>query len=768
MTSYFTKAKDALKKQKKHQDDRGLNVKHNYSSFWMGNDREDRFSGLPSQSYASSDLVKLIKLVAYRKAVTNFVKILTNREIPVYWAGDTSFTNGKSICLTTDIKETNFDVTVGLALHEASHIILTDFEFWKLLDPKSTHRLAGHPDSRILEAYRDFNDLASGMLKTHGISHSELIDIVRNLLNWIEDRRIDHYVFTTSPGYKAYYHKLYDHYWNSKIVLKGLLSSQYRKPHELESYLFQIFNSLNPNFDSRLLPGLTHIIQTIDVQNIDRLKSTQDAFLVSVEVTKLICNELKSAKDNKVEDIIKAISAGEEKDTHIPEEKREVSNEQNNTKQSGGEKDTENNENNGEGDSNKEINLPPMESLTTKELNDLEKLFSSQKNFAAGDSNDKKSATKSLQSKLQRTQDEAMTVQAVGEGTNFNFSTIVWNLKDDESKLAALEKHAEVIQAYKDAASSKTDTASQKEAYYVSIKAFEEIHNSDTHGVIFRSGYHGFVKNKSEFAYIQEGLNVGALLARKLRIHNESRERVDNRLITGKLDIRRISGAGYGVQNIFKQVSIDKYKKAVLHISIDCSGSMSGTKLNKTKTAVVAIARAINDMQNIELQLSLRYSTDSGSRSSTNVFLVNAYDSTQNSLQHLIRVMTYIRATGSTPEGLCYEAMLKQNLLTKGNSEMNSYFINFSDGEPAMGGYTGTAAVRHTAKWIKKIKERYNIEVLSYYITSSTAIKNFNESHSGTEFKLMYGKDSTAVNVDSLLELAKSLNNKFLQSKLTN
>ena len=67
---------------------------YNYSDYWM-NDRfasvGSKFSGISSQSHKSSDIVKLIKLSNYRRAITNFVKILTNREIPVTWAGGTSY-----------------------------------------------------------------------------------------------------------------------------------------------------------------------------------------------------------------------------------------------------------------------------------------------------------------------------------------------------------------------------------------------------------------------------------------------------------------------------------------------------------------------------------------------------------------------------------------------------------------------------------------------------------------------------------------------------
>ena len=86
-SSYLTVAKNALKKKKKSTDSRGLNTRHNYSSFWMDDkwDNDSKFSGISGYNLsASNDTVKLIKLTNYRRAITNFVKIVTKQDIPMY------------------------------------------------------------------------------------------------------------------------------------------------------------------------------------------------------------------------------------------------------------------------------------------------------------------------------------------------------------------------------------------------------------------------------------------------------------------------------------------------------------------------------------------------------------------------------------------------------------------------------------------------------------------------------------------------------------
>jgi hypothetical protein len=71
----------------------------------------------------------MLRLSAHRRAIGNFVNILTNKNIPVkfYKKGD-SYTDGKSVVLSAEVKPEKFDVAVGLALHEASHINLTNFD----------------------------------------------------------------------------------------------------------------------------------------------------------------------------------------------------------------------------------------------------------------------------------------------------------------------------------------------------------------------------------------------------------------------------------------------------------------------------------------------------------------------------------------------------------------------------------------------------------------------------------------------------------------
>ena len=93
-----------------------------HSKFWIGDSIFNR--GMNSNS--ESDVLGLI---AYKKAIGNFVSIITGNDVKVtFHQKENSFTDGKTVTISAEMDTKNFDSTVGLALHEASHIKLTNFD----------------------------------------------------------------------------------------------------------------------------------------------------------------------------------------------------------------------------------------------------------------------------------------------------------------------------------------------------------------------------------------------------------------------------------------------------------------------------------------------------------------------------------------------------------------------------------------------------------------------------------------------------------------
>ena len=98
------------------------------SSYWYSFDDNDIITdSLSTQEKKSLDLYKL---AASKRAISNFVSIVTNDSIPVrFKERGESYTDGKSVVIGTRVSEPkDFDVAVGLALHEGSHIKLSDFD----------------------------------------------------------------------------------------------------------------------------------------------------------------------------------------------------------------------------------------------------------------------------------------------------------------------------------------------------------------------------------------------------------------------------------------------------------------------------------------------------------------------------------------------------------------------------------------------------------------------------------------------------------------
>lgn len=702
--------KSAKSRSSKFVDIRGLDTKKNYSSFWMDDkwDAASKFAGLDvSAGSASSDLVKLVKLSNYRRAVSNFVKIVTNKDIPVLWAGRDSYTDGHSITLSSDIKDDNFDVTVGLALHEASHIILTDFKL------ASSVPMGTHPKVENLPNIGDLGRVASR-------------SFLFSLLNWVEDRRIDHFVFSTSPGYKAYYHKLYDHYWNNKDIHKGFNSKQFGDKNKSENWMFHIINMMNLSFNPKALPGLEDVVKVVDLHNISRLKSTEDALDVAIAVYNIIqsiVEEPQPENDQQQNDTQSGEGEGE------GEDKAENSGVQNTGDNSQGETGTDGEEEKVE--------------LSSKELASIEAALEKQKDFLKGKVS-KKTATKKMQKQLDEVAEQSIDIQTVG-GTDGVRSTTC--LMYDLSKNQQGIEFSQLINTYHEA-------QELNKGYWDALSVVRD------HSLCNVLGEIGRGKKKTNMQYIQAGLDMGGLLGKKLQLHNESRERVDTRLRTGKIDNKRLAHAGYGIEGVFKQISIDKHKKANLHISLDGSGSMSGTKWNETLQMTMAIAKAITYTQNINLQVNIRC-TVSGLQGDTPVVL-SLYDSRVNKINHLVALLSVYAPNSMTPEGLCFEAMMKKNMFVPTSNEVDSYFLNLSDGDPNCGGYHGHNATSHTASVINKMRSNLNMSILSFWIDVNPSRSFFDTNGYGQSFIKMYGKDAAVVDAKDAMGIAKALNKKFL------
>jgi hypothetical protein len=717
--SYDELLRKALNKGKSTKKGK-FDKKKNYASFWMDDlgKGSDRFGISTDFSGKSSDLVKSIKLNSYRRAVANFVKILTNKEIPVRFQGTDSYTDGKSVTISTDLKDDNFDVAVGLALHEASHILLTDFAILPILNSGN---------------HAEVEKIVS---KFPAEAHGTIRMMIKELLNWVEDRRIDNFVFSTSPGYKAYYHKLYDHYFNNdKIVAKGLKAKKYRNPKTIDSWMMHIINMTNSNFNPTAMPGWQEVTNIVDVNKISRLKSTNDALEVVLMMMEVIAEHLEfETKEQEEEE--------QEGQQPIPGQGGEEGENQKSQGSAGGSEEGEEEEEGEEG----EGEGSESEELSDDEQTAIENHMEKQRKFGEGNTR-KRSASKSLSRKLEKAEKEGVTIEQVaGKYTCLNYDIT------GKEFVAATTAITEI---------NRLD-AERRSLAYGDPKRDEIIRQSNVlreQRDMLDSNY--FHNNSPRYTKaIEEGLLMGQLLGRKLQTRNESRDRIDNRLRSGKIDNRRLSAAGYGIESIFHQVTVDKYKKANIHLSLDGSGSMSGTNWANTAKLAAAIAKAITYTQNVSMQISIRVTINDKGTLPANYFI---YDSRKNTIRELQLILGSFSPNGMTPEGLCFESMLKKGQLVKSDSDMDSYFVNLSDGGPGgVGNYQGETAMRHTRDQITKMRNELGMNILSYFMAENYNGNNFADTSTGRMFQGMYGKAATQVQPDNALQIAKTLNNMFM------
>ena len=369
--------------------------------------------------------------------------------------------------------------------------------------------------------------------------------------------------------------------------------------------------------------------------------------------------------------------------------------------------------------------------LSERQKRLLEKAIDKQKKFMDGDIA-KKKVTKKVMTDLKTVEESGMSYADVGKDLKDRYT-----LKATPTKCIVVKNLTKAL--------IDSNTISMLSTYKYS-----------------RWGYRG---DEESTGFVENGIRIGTILGKKLQVRGESRDTKWSRKDNGKIDKRLIAELGFGNERVFQTTFVESYADAFLHITVDASGSMSGDKWNNTMTSVVAICKAVSMIQNVDVVVSIRSTQNSSStyrsrRDSEHPIILIAYDSRVDNFNKVKSLFPYIRCSGTTPEGLCFEAVMNEIIPSSTNRE--SYFLNFSDGMPMFGNedveYYHDTAINHTKKMIEEIKNR-GIKVLSYFIGDSS----YGQGDSMRDFKRMYGRDSEFIDVTSVLPVAKTMNKKFLE-----
>jgi nitric oxide reductase activation protein len=257
-------------------------------------------------------------------------------------------------------------------------------------------------------------------------------------------------------------------------------------------------------------------------------------------------------------------------------------------------------------------------------------------------------------------------------------------------------------------------------------------------------------------AAVTRGLILGKQLGNKLQLRNADRSLKSTRLGAGKIDRRLVAQLGFDNANVFHRIVTDRFKNYFIHISIDASGSMHGNKLRQAITSAVAIAQAASMTTGIRVQISVR-GTESQSGGTERCITIYAYDSAHDKMSKIRNYFKYLSTYGCTPEGLAFKSIEKDLRADARGDEL--IFINYSDGAPT--NVTGVASsyngVTFTRKVVNEMRE-IGMNIISYFIYEQYIADSDNKN-----FKTMYGPDSQFIRPDSVVDIAKTINQKFLE-----
>jgi len=684
------------------------------SSFWLDDDFDVEFRSAAGIDYT--------KLAAAQRAIGNFVNIVTGKPIPVvFQSNDSSYTDGETVTIGTKLDGKNFDPAVGLALHEGSHIAHTNFELFKHTN--------GGPTSYL--ANTQFAKRCSDMITTPLCDADHRV--IKDLLNWIEDRRIDYKIYTTAPGYRMYYEAMYDKYFNDKVIDKALIAGE-KCQETMDDYMFHIINLTNPKRQLTILKQLRAIWDIIDLKNIQRLQTTDDALTIACNVFTIIKQAETDNKSNPQD-----LDNQPKQDEGDPapgngggDQGNDVSN-----GEGGDEGGVKENSDADDADSDNDSDADSKSNNTSKmspsDLNKLAKAIENQRDFLNSKSIKKGKLTKS----------QASTISAMRE--------------------AGVESRS--VATSDDGNGDFVDTVVIKKLTPAIICSLPGLFNSNSN--YFVNGQYNYdtllANSPNDYKIrrmkplqdaVMNGIVLGKQLGRKLQLRNADRNLKTTRLETGKIDRRLIAQLGYNNANVFHRIITDRFKNYFIHISIDASGSMTGLKFENAIASAVAVAQAASMTTGIRIQISLRGTNSLNGRNEKAV-TIYAYDSALDKMSKIRNMFKYLDTFGCTPEGIAFKSIEKDIKADAKGDEC--IFVNYSDGAPTdVPGcgyrYDGVAYTRRVITGFREI----GINIISYFITEGNG-------YGAGSFKTMYGPDASFIKPTNMNEVSKTLNSKFLE-----
>lgn len=741
-----------------------------HSSYWLD---DELFDDDIVDDKPKTDLQRITRLSAVRRGIANFVSILSGENVPVHFSsGKDSYTDGKQVIISADEDVEKFDAMVGLALHEGSHILLSDFTLLQALQKSvesPVSRLSPHAtwitEARATQVASGnvFKDILhptiANLLPEYPVetgygyldpnaqywnTSMKVLNDLRFIMNILEDRRIDNYVYNNAVGYRPYYKALYNKYFYTKEMGKNLRFNPKFRELTAENYITRLLYCIHPAANWDAMPGLRSLINLMDLNTIERVSPKYDKQIMyngtpraawltepAYESMPVLWQEANVLYAH----ILKYVGmvVHDETSETPPENSMDSIAQKNSSTLSelpdldGApgmgdmepvpvEKDTK-----GSGKNKTEVEGKFNEKSALKEMDGAKKVMS-------GDVKKKKLSKSDAAAVTAFEEADAKMVDITGEGVPFGKCMVTRKLTNE-----------------------------LMEQDWFIFKRWGWRHN-DTNPYVEQS--------------IAAGKRMGQILVHRLQVRNDPLITKQTRLPQGGLDRRLLAQLGMDITSVFQKSRTDIHKPAMLHLTLDASGSMSGNKWNKVRSVAIALAYVGSKLRNVDTVISIRGGND--------LPIVSVvYDSRRDQFPRLIQHMRKLEPSGATPEGLCFKATMDLILECKNTHDV--YFINFSDGEPSFGynsdtvlgksggksatprqyfSYGGEVATKHTRAMIQQLRDA-DVKVLSYFITEVTKYAN-NNSYAQTAFQKMYGEDAVMVNVENASEVLRTLNSRLL------
>lgn len=682
-----------------------------HSSYWL-DDTTNVFADIDGEVEVTP-IERIMKLAAVRRATSNFVRILTgDPTIEVkYSSGKDSYTDGKVVVISADDNPKNFDSMVGLALHEGSHCLLSDFEFLKFIRNDTVFYAALHPKLRKM-----FHTNLATMDDKQFATLQTLRKYIQILMNVVEDRRIDSYVYRMAPGYRPYYDAMYTRYFFNKDMENNLRRNPDWRIPTVENYINWLVCMFSPHFNPRAMRGLTKMVKMIDLPNIRRFDQNAvmpayGTWAINADGTfeyeqfsplwktanELMLEILRHVKFEAMQKDEKNIDFG-----------------------------------------NIELELDGFGDDDMQDINELENLDPVEQGKFNVDR-----AKKAI---------EKVKTEMQGGGKKKKLK------KNEKEQIESMESASAKI-------SESNDSVFGKVPCFVTKTLSKQILMSDWFP--FARGWRDWNSNKPTLSKdrmseegVLAGIRMGAILAQRLSVRNDANVTHFTRQQQGKIDRRILAQLGMDIESVFKRSTVDQYNPVLLYLSLDASGSMGGQKWKNVMTVATALAYAADRIRNLDVVVSLRGNTTGAGIPCVSV----VYDSRVDKFHKVREMFPYLACNGSTPEGLCYIATM--DLMAECAKTHTTYFVNFSDGEPGTSfryngqyfSYGGEMSHRQTKNMMRQIREM-GIEVMSYFITESY----YTSSSSKSAFMTMYGQDAEFVDVKNVTQVLRTLNKLLLK-----